>query len=186
MKVEKKLQQNLSWKVYSQYYIHLLLFHITSNRPIKRGITLVQELNLTTESWIYFSFVLQINFTTSRRWIKLGDVLKAEDISISTYINPSTFKKQEKINNLFGQTYPSNEDELKLFLLQKYGPWKLCNVCKLCREYKAIGLKKQKHMSMLQKLKTIAVNKVTNRWRNHNNKTTKISELNKIIELYEL
>ena len=35
-------------------------------------------------------------------------------------------------------------------------------------------------------LKTIAVNKVTNRWRNHNNKTTKISELNKIIELYEL
>ena len=33
---------------------------------------------------------------------------------------------------------------------------------------------------------TIAVNKVTNRWRNHNNKTTKISELNKIIELYEL
>ena len=34
-------------------------------------------------------------------------------------------------------------------------------------------------------LKTIAVNKVTNRWRNHN-KTTKISELNKIIELYEL
>ena len=36
------------------------------------------------------------------------------------------------------------------------------------------------------KLKTIAVNKVTNRWRNHNKKTTKISELNKIIELYEL
>ena len=35
-------------------------------------------------------------------------------------------------------------------------------------------------------LKTIAVNKVTNRWRNHNNKTTKIYELNKIIELYEL
>ena len=35
-------------------------------------------------------------------------------------------------------------------------------------------------------LKTIGVNKVTNRWRNHNNKTTKISELNKIIELYEL
>ena len=35
-------------------------------------------------------------------------------------------------------------------------------------------------------LKTIAVNKVTNRWRNHNNKTTKISKLNKIIELYEL
>ena len=35
-------------------------------------------------------------------------------------------------------------------------------------------------------LKTIAVNKVTNRWRNHNNKTTKISDLNKIIELYEL
>ena len=35
-------------------------------------------------------------------------------------------------------------------------------------------------------LKTIAVNKVTKRWRNHNNKTTKISELNKIIELYEL
>ena len=35
-------------------------------------------------------------------------------------------------------------------------------------------------------LRTIAVNKVTNRWRNHNNKTTKISELNKIIELYEL
>ena len=35
-------------------------------------------------------------------------------------------------------------------------------------------------------LKTFAVNKVTNRWRNHNNKTTKISELNKIIELYEL
>ena len=35
-------------------------------------------------------------------------------------------------------------------------------------------------------LKTIAVNKVTNRWRNHKNKTTKISELNKIIELYEL
>ena len=35
-------------------------------------------------------------------------------------------------------------------------------------------------------LKTIAVNKVTNRWRNHNNKTTKISELNKTIELYEL
>ena len=31
-----------------------------------------------------------------------------------------------------------------------------------------------------------ALNKVTNRWRNHNNKTTKISELNKIIELYEL
>ena len=36
------------------------------------------------------------------------------------------------------------------------------------------------------RLKTIAVNKVTNRWRNPNNKTTKISELNKIIELYEL
>ena len=36
------------------------------------------------------------------------------------------------------------------------------------------------------KLKTIALNKVTNRWRNHINKTTKISELNKIIELYEL
>ena len=35
-------------------------------------------------------------------------------------------------------------------------------------------------------LKTIAVNNVTNRWRNHNHKTTKISELNKIIELYEL
>ena len=35
-------------------------------------------------------------------------------------------------------------------------------------------------------LKTIAVIEVTNRWRNHNNKTTKISELNKIIELYEL
>ena len=35
-------------------------------------------------------------------------------------------------------------------------------------------------------LKTIAVNKVTKRWRNHNNKTTKTSELNKIIELYEL
>ena len=34
-------------------------------------------------------------------------------------------------------------------------------------------------------LKTIAVNKVTNKWRNHN-KTTKISELNKSIELYEL
>ena len=27
--------------------------------------------------------------------------------------------------------------------------------------------------------KTITVIKVTNRWRNHNNKTTKISELNK-------
>ena len=38
----------------------------------------------------------------------------------------------------------------------------------------------------LYNLKTIAVNKVTNWWRNHNNKTTKISELNKIIELYEL
>ena len=35
-------------------------------------------------------------------------------------------------------------------------------------------------------LKTIATNKVTNRWCNHNNKTTKMSELNKIIELYEL
>ena len=35
-------------------------------------------------------------------------------------------------------------------------------------------------------LKTIALDKVTNRWRNHNNKTMKISELNKIIELYEL
>ena len=35
-------------------------------------------------------------------------------------------------------------------------------------------------------LKTIAVIKVTNRWRNHNKKTTKISELNKIIEPYEL
>ena len=38
----------------------------------------------------------------------------------------------------------------------------------------------------VHRLKTIAVNKVANRWRNHNNKTTKISELNKIIELYEL
>ena len=35
-------------------------------------------------------------------------------------------------------------------------------------------------------LKTIVLNKVINRWRNHNNKTTKISELNKIIDLYEL
>ena len=33
---------------------------------------------------------------------------------------------------------------------------------------------------------TIMVNKVTNRWRNHNNKTMKISELNKIIKLHEL
>ena len=38
----------------------------------------------------------------------------------------------------------------------------------------------------MKTLKTIAVNKVTNRRRNHNNKTMKISELNKIIELYEL
>ena len=42
------------------------------------------------------------------------------------------------------------------------------------------------YLFVLCLLKTIAVNKVTNRWRNHNNKTTKISELNKIIELYEL
>ena len=40
--------------------------------------------------------------------------------------------------------------------------------------------------SHLNPLKTIAVNKVTNRWRNHNNKTTKIFELNKVIALYEL
>ena len=41
-------------------------------------------------------------------------------------------------------------------------------------------------MSQKWILKTIAVNKVTNRWRNHNKKTTKISEVNEIIELYQL
>ena len=42
------------------------------------------------------------------------------------------------------------------------------------------------HARVKRKAPSFAVNKVTNRWRNHNNKTTKISELNKIIELYEL
>ena len=41
-------------------------------------------------------------------------------------------------------------------------------------------------MSIYPTLKTIARDEVTNRWRNHNSKTTKISEPNKIIELYEL
>ena len=45
---------------------------------------------------------------------------------------------------------------------------------------------KEERIPAAASLKTIAVNKVTNRWRNHNNKATKISELNKIIELYEL
>ena len=49
----------------------------------------------------------------------------------------------------------------------------------------SLNLGNNLHVKILA-LKTIAVNKVTNRWRNHNNKTTKISELNKIIELYEL
>ena len=35
-------------------------------------------------------------------------------------------------------------------------------------------------------LRAIALDIVTNRWRHHNNKTTKISELNNIIKLYEL
>ena len=53
---------------------------------------------MTEQDLIYSPVVLQVNITSSKRWIKLREVLKAEVISISLLLPLSFYFKNNKNN----------------------------------------------------------------------------------------
>ena len=82
-------------------------------------------ISLPTQDLIMLSsFVLPVYFTSSKRWIKLGEVLKAEVTSISPCFSLLFHFKNNKKNVTcpFCQTYSWNKVGLNLFLFQDYGP----------------------------------------------------------------